>query len=82
MRSIGVLKGHAVPTAALKRKIGAMYGESKVIDIQKALDDLVTVDALSLVLTEGINSVTRTDGRLDTKDLAAFVLQRMKEHQK
>lgn len=69
---------------SLLRSLGKL-GEvdpRKAIDIGKALDDLVSVDALAALLDEGIGKTVTKDGRLDMKDLAAFILRRMKENQK
>lgn len=79
---IGVLKGHALPGGALARQIGILYGEKKVVEVSKMMDDYVGVDALALLITEGINTVTTKDGRLDSKDLAAFIWAKMKANQK
>jgi hypothetical protein len=79
---IGVLKGHAKPGGALARQIGVLYGEQKVVEVQKMMDDYVGVDALAALITEGINTVTTKDGRLESLDLAAFIWKRMMENQK
>ena len=46
--------------------------------VSEALDETVAIDSFSRLLTEGIERVTTKDGRLDTKDLAAYVLREMK----
>ncbi len=52
---------------------------ASIASVEAALDDFVSVDALARLLTEGIDKVTTKDGRLDTKELAAFVLRHMRE---
>lgn len=77
--SIGILEGHALPSDALRRRIGQLYpGAKGEVEVQRMLDDLVGVDALARLLTEGIDKTLTTDGRLDTKELAAFVLRAMR----
>jgi hypothetical protein len=70
------------PSTALRSKIGALYGPRANVGVDQILADYVGVEALAKLLTEGIDSVTAKDGRLDTKDLAAFVMARMKDFQK
>ena len=79
---IGILKGHAKPGGALARQIGVLYGENKVVEVARMMDDYAGVDALARVLTAGIEQVTAKDGRLDTKDLAAFLWKTMQDNQK
>jgi len=72
------------PSDSLLRQLGRL-GEvdpRKAISIQAAIDDLVSVDALAALLDEGIGKTIKPGGALDMKDLAAFVLRRMKENQK
>jgi hypothetical protein len=78
---IGVLSGVARPSRALRRRLGQLYGPEAAAmgDMNRALDDFIGVDALARLLTEGIESVTTKDGRLDAKDLAAFVMRHMKQ---
>lgn len=76
---IGGLSGHALPSDALKARLGSLYSEKKVTDVDKMIDDLVAVDAFARLLTEAMETCQTKDGRLDTKDVAAFVLRRMKE---
>lgn len=72
------------PSDSLLRQLGKL-GEvdpRKAINIQAALDDLVSVDSLAALLDEGIGKTLKPGGALDMKDLAAFILRRMKENQK
>ena len=52
-------------------------GHQGPVNVQAMMDDLYGVDVLAKLLTQGIEEVTRVDGRLDTRDLAAFVLRAM-----
>jgi hypothetical protein len=80
MANQGNLSGVARPGARLARTLKQMgVGNASVEDL---LDLSVGVEALAGVLTQGIEACLTKDGRLDTKDLAAFVLRRMKEHQR
>lgn len=77
----GALRAHVRPHSGLLRRLGVQPGAGPV-NITKLLDDVVAVDALAGVLTRGIEAVTTSDGRLDTKDLAAFVLRQIRENQR
>jgi hypothetical protein len=79
--TVAPMKAHLRAHPNLMRRLGALHGEQKVENVARVLDELTAVDSLAVLLTEGINTVTAKDGRLDTKDLAAFVLKRMKENQ-
>lgn len=72
------------PSDALRRQLGKMgvVDPREQQNVASALDALVSVDALAALLDEGIGKTVTADGRLDMKDLAAFVLRRMKENQK
>ena len=72
------------PSAALVKQLGRLgvVDPKATANVCAALDDLVSVDALAGLLDEGIGKTLAADGRLDLKDLAAFVLRRMKENQK
>lgn len=76
---IAPLSGIARPTRALRNRIGKLYSPGETREITAMMDDFVAVDALARLLTEGIDKVTTKDGRLDTKDLAAFVLRHMRK---
>lgn len=71
------------PSDALLRQLGKLghVDPRAAINVKAALDDLVSVDALAALLDEAIGKTITTDGRMDLKDVAAFVLRRMKEHQ-
>jgi hypothetical protein len=81
-RNEGRLSGVAHPTPALLRKLGRMYGPAPVPDLPRVLDDLVAVDALAGLLDRAMAAHTTKDGRLDLRDVAAFVLKEIKENQR
>lgn len=66
---IGNLAGHALPSNALLAKLGR----------PTVLDDIVAVDAFSRLLTEALERCTK-NGRLDTKEAAAFMLATMRDN--
>ena len=73
------------PSDALMRQLGRL-GQSTdpahVKDVCKALDDYQSVEALAALLDEGIGATIKPGGGLDMKDLAAFLLRRLKESQR
>lgn len=73
---IGELRGHARPTAALRRRLGILGLRNS--SIERILDEETGVDALSRLLTEAMQKSQTKDGRVDMKDVAAFVLAEMK----
>lgn len=79
---IGVLRGRARSSDAILRQNKLLYGNKSSIELEKAMDDFAGVEGLALVLTEGIQACTTKDGRLDTKDLAAYLWTVMRANQK
>ena len=72
-----MLRARVRPTPALKRRLGIQFGDKVADRVDKILDNEVAVDALARLLTEGMETVVSKDGRLDTKDLAAFLLKHL-----
>ena len=79
---IGNLRGRARPADAILRQTKMLYGDKKSVELAAALDDFAGVEGLAMVLTEGIQACTTQDGRLDTKDLAAYLWTVMRANQK
>jgi hypothetical protein len=76
------LRGIARPADAIARHVKMMYGDRKNIELEKAMNDYAGVEGLAAVLTDGINACTSKDGRLDAKDLAAYLWTVMQANQK
>ncbi len=72
------------PSDSLLRQLGKLgrVDPREAIYIQDAINDLGAVDVFAQLLDEAMTATTTTDGRLDLKDMAAFILKRMKENQK
>lgn len=76
------ISGHALPGPGMRARLTSLGLVPNAQTIGRVMEDIVAVDALARILTEAIDASTTKDGRLDTKDVAAFVLRRMKEHQR
>ena len=74
------ISGYALPGPGMRARLTSLGLAPNAQAIGAVMEDIVTVDALARVLTEAIDASVTKDGRLDTKDVAAFVLRRMKEH--
>jgi hypothetical protein len=48
------------------------------LNLARIVEDDAQIDGLAKVLTRGIDTITTTDGRLDTRELAAYLLRAMK----
>ena len=75
---LGVLRGHARPGAALRKKLGKLYGPGTVHRMDAMLDDTVTIDALAGLLDQAMQASVSKDGRLDLKDMAVFMMKEMR----
>lgn len=67
----------ARPSAALIGRLGIMYPERGLPEsgtIVGILDDIVAVDALGAILTEGFKLYTKADGSCDERDIGAYVV--------
>lgn len=69
----------ARPAPALEQSLRHLYGERKVIAMTRAMDDMVSVDALAKLLDRAMGMATSKDGRLDLRDMAAFMLREIRE---
>ncbi len=72
----------AQPSASMRLRMGSMYPErgrpaNPGAGVVAVLDDLVKVEALACLLTEAIERNQTTDGRLDEREVAAYVLRHM-----
>lgn len=79
---VGNLSGVAKPTPALLARLGRGHAPRDARNIFDMVEGLEATDTLAVLLTKGIEKVTTTDGRLDTRDLAAFILTELKRHPK
>jgi hypothetical protein len=72
------------PSDALLKHLGKLgqVDPRKAINLKAAMDDLMSVDVFANLLDEAIGKTITTDGRMDLKEIAAFVLRRMKDNQK
>lgn len=79
----GPITCRMAPSDGMRRMLGQLGVDPREQrNIAAMLDDVVAVDALAQLLDEGMGVVVAKDGRLDTKDLAAFLLRRIREHQR
>ncbi len=62
--------------------MGILHPEGTSLNLARVLDETEAVEGLARCLTQGIDKVTTKDGRLDTRELAAFVLREMARNQK
>jgi hypothetical protein len=72
------------PGGGLSRAMGILHGQNGPahLPLSRILEDTDAVEGLARVLTQGIESVMTKDGRLDTKDLAAYVLAELQRNQR
>jgi len=78
----GNLRGIARPTRKLQHQLEIIHGRGFVSRMDRVVEDVGAIDALSRLLTLAIEKNTTKDGRVDMKDVAAFVLAEMKRNTK
>lgn len=76
----GDLRGVARPTKKLRARLEILHGKGFVERMDRIVEDTTAIDALARLLTEAVEKNTTKDGRVDMKDVAAFVLAEMKRH--
>lgn len=77
----GILVGGARPSRALRRQLANGHGGNpKRVDA--LLGEIEAVEGLARVLDQGIAKVTTKDGRLDCRELAAYVLVEIRRNQR
>jgi hypothetical protein len=84
-RSSGNLHAIVRPGASMRTAIGILNAQrpkEEVLRLERILEDTASIEGLATLLTQGIEHVTTKDGRLDTRDLAAFVLAEMRKYPK
>lgn len=71
------------PSGGLLRSLGKLgvVDPRESLDVCKALDDLVSVDALAELMDRAMSANIR-NGTVDMKGAAAFILKTLKENQK
>lgn len=62
--------------------LARLYGKTPGLkmNLAQVVEDDKAVDTLAKLLSQGIERVTTKDGRLDMRELSAFVLNAMKEN--
>ena len=65
-------------TLSMLAKLGRV-DPRKAIEINAALDDLAMVDAYAALLDEAMAAATNASGKLDLKDMAAFLIRRQRD---
>jgi hypothetical protein len=80
MAGPGNLRGVARPTRKLRARLEMIHGRGFVERMDRVMEDEAAIDAFSRLLTEAVEKNTSKDGRVDMKDVAAFVLAEMKRH--
>lgn len=80
--SVEQISGLAKPSESLLRRMRQLYGEGSTLSIEAVLDDVTAVEALAQLIEQGFETCVTKDGRLDTKDLAAFLLREIRRNQK
>ncbi len=76
------ISGVAHLTPKFRHMAETLHGPGFVNDIFAMAEDAVAVDALAGLLDRAFSHALSTDGRLDLREAAMFVLKAMKEHQK
>jgi hypothetical protein len=78
---IGALAGIARPTRRVSALLALSGNDLRAAkSLHDAMDGVEAIDALSRLLTEAMNAKITTDGRVDMRDVAAYVLGEMKRH--
>lgn len=78
--SIGNIRGVARPTRKLRAQLETLYGKKCVERMDQIVEDVTAIDAFARLLTEAMEKKMTKDGRVDMKDVAAYVLAEMKRH--
>jgi len=78
---VAPLAGVARPAFGIRKALRTLHGTGASLSLKQAMEDTASIDGLSVVLTRGIEQCTTKDGRLDTRDLAAYLLKIMGNNQ-
>lgn len=78
----GNLRGIARPTRRLKAQLEVLHGKHFVERMDRVVEDVITIDALAKVLDQAMEKSVTKDGRMDLRDVAAYVLAEMKRMQR
>lgn len=79
----GNLSGVAHPSAHLRRMVGQLYeGRSPPTLVDRIADDALAIEKFAGLLTESIEKCVTQDGRVDMRDVAAYVLRVMRDNQR
>ena len=76
------LAGNGVLTDKVRRAAEIIHGVGSPSRVDQIMEDEVAVNALAGLLTRAIESCQAKDGRLDMRDVAAYVLREMKRNQR
>jgi len=77
---VGSLSGIARPTKKMRRLLGLARDGVNPRLLDSVVEDSVAIDAFARLLTEAMSKCQTKDGRVDMKDVAAFVLGQMRKH--
>lgn len=73
--TIGNLHGVARPGRSIRRAFGILHGKGENLSIDRALAETSAVLGLGKVIEEAVTAVRTTDGRIDSRDVAARVVE-------
>jgi hypothetical protein len=76
---VGSTGARMQPSESLKRRADIMYANRDLgtKSVPGVANDIVMIDALSSAINDGIVALRTIDGRIDERDVGAFVLRRM-----
>lgn len=70
------------PTSRLRALAFAKHGPGMAANIHSMVQDAEAVAGLAKILDEAMTQCTTSDGRLDLKDVSAYVIKVMRENQR
>jgi len=78
---IDKLSGVAHPTRKMRALLKLARDDVNPRLLDGVVEDSVAIDSFARLLTEAMEKCQTKDGRVDMKDVAAFVLGEMRKHQ-
>lgn len=76
------ISGIAQPTDKVRRAAEILHGPRVAARMDQVMDDEIAVRALAGILTRAMETQQSKDGRIDMRDVAAYVLAEMRRHPK
>lgn len=75
------MTAHVRASSALKRRLGILHGTdvARFVPLIKVLRQDLVVEALAGIIDDGMRAHRNVDGRIDMKDLSAYVLGRLRQ---